>query len=134
MTATKLRPRAYIAGPMTGIPDYNFPAFYAAEEALRKAGWNSVNPARMDDIAGDGGPGIEPQPHEHYMHRDLPHLWRCTHIAVLPGWVTSRGARIEVGTALAIGLAVVDAQTFEELPRGSVVALLEATRQPGFIV
>ena len=39
----------YIAGPMRGIVDYNYPAFIAAERALRSKGWGPIyNPARMD--------------------------------------------------------------------------------------
>jgi len=35
----------YISGPMTGLPDHNFPAFYEAAEHLKRLGWNPVNPA-----------------------------------------------------------------------------------------
>jgi hypothetical protein len=34
MTETT-KPRIYIAGPMTGLPDMNYPAFYAAADAWR---------------------------------------------------------------------------------------------------
>jgi len=37
--------RIYISGPMTGLPEHNFPAFHAAAERLRKAGWEVNNPA-----------------------------------------------------------------------------------------
>jgi hypothetical protein len=40
----------YIAGPMSGIPEYNFPAFYEAEDLIRMMYPNSLilNPAKMD--------------------------------------------------------------------------------------
>ena len=38
----------YIAGPMRGIPEYNYPAFMAAEKALEARGWYVHNPAAMD--------------------------------------------------------------------------------------
>ena len=38
----------YIAGPMRGYPEFNFPAFYAAEERLRARGHAVFNPARRD--------------------------------------------------------------------------------------
>jgi hypothetical protein len=38
----------YIAGPMSGIPEFNFPAFFATEEKLRAEGWNVFNPANKD--------------------------------------------------------------------------------------
>lgn len=119
---------------MTGIPEFNFPAFFEAERNIKRVGWYAVNPAALDVAAGDGGPGIEPQPHEHYMRRDLPHLWRCSDIGVLPGWWQSRGARIEVATALAIGLSVIDAETLMPMERAEVVETLIRTRRPEFIV
>ena len=42
--------KVYIAGPMRGIDDDNFPAFYEAEETLKKQGvYEVLNPARMDE-------------------------------------------------------------------------------------
>lgn len=44
MTVRKI----YIAGPMTGHPDSNFPAFFAAEAKLELDGWVVANPARNE--------------------------------------------------------------------------------------
>jgi hypothetical protein len=41
--------KIYIAGPMTGYPEFNFPAFYAADEQLAAAGWHVFNPAAKDE-------------------------------------------------------------------------------------
>jgi hypothetical protein len=35
----------YIAGPMSGYPEFNFPAFFAAENRLRAEGYEVFNPA-----------------------------------------------------------------------------------------
>lgn len=40
--------KIYIAGPMSGIPGFNFPAFFAAEKYLTGQGWAVFNPAKKD--------------------------------------------------------------------------------------
>ncbi|POB12318.1 DUF4406 domain-containing protein [Sulfobacillus sp. hq2] len=91
--------RLYLAGPMTGYPDYNYPAFFAAADALRHAGYTILNPA---DI------GLHPTwTWADYMRVGLDTL--TTHaeaVAVLPGWEASRGARLEVRLARRLGLRV----------------------------
>ena len=91
--------RLYIAGPMTGLPEFNFPAFDAAEDVIRAAGFDTRNPARH----GAGDPG---QTWADYMRRDIPDLLACDGIALLPGWENSRGARLEVYIADALGMPI----------------------------
>lgn len=79
--------RTYIAGPMTGLPDLNFPAFHAAAAQLRAAGCEPVNPAE-----------INPDPNAEWtdcMFRDLEELTKCDAILLLDGWQKSPGAQIE---------------------------------------
>lgn len=103
-TASTTRPlRLYLAGPMTGLPDFNRPAFHAAAAALRAAGYEVVNPAELDEsepITDPDGPGAW----ERYMRRDIPHLCKCDALAQLPGWTKSRGAVLEESIAFEIGI------------------------------
>ena len=79
--------KIYIAGPMRGYEDYNFPAFDAAAEILQAAGNEVVNPAQMDrDI------GFDPKTAEvsaeflrDAMRRDLAAICECDGIAMLDG-------------------------------------------------
>lgn len=97
------RHRLYLCGPMTGLPEFNYPAFNTAAMRLRAAGFEVVNPAE------NGLPADAPWP-EH-MKRDIAHLVQCTGVAVLPGHLNSRGARLElhIATELSIPAASVSA-------------------------
>lgn len=77
--------KVYIAGPMTGLPEFNRPAFFAAEEYLRSHGAKVMNPA------------VLPKWFEHheYMQIAIPMLQTCEVVAFLPGWQQSKGARME---------------------------------------
>lgn len=90
--------RLYIAGPMTGLPDLNFPAFHAAAAVLRSAGHDVINPAEINPDHG--------VPWAECMRRDIPQLCTCEGVAVLPGWRSSRGASLEVHIAEALGMSV----------------------------
>lgn len=99
-----VRKRVYVAGPMTGLPDENFPAFFAAEKRLSDLGFDVFNPASL----GHSGPGKD---RRWFLKRDQPELLACDAIAILPGWWGSEGAKHELHTAKLIGLEVLDAMT-----------------------
>jgi hypothetical protein len=100
----------YLAGPMTSIESYNFPAFDAAAKQLREAGHTVFNPAENDRENGFDATGLKG--HEAAEHgfdlrtalkQDLS--WICDHaegIALLEGWEKSRGAKAEVALADAL--------------------------------
>jgi hypothetical protein len=90
--------RAYIAGPMTGYEDFNYPAFNAAAATLRARGWQIENPAENPD----------PPSREwiDYMRMAVAQVARCDVVVLLPGWEGSRGARVEFTLATGLGLQV----------------------------
>lgn len=92
--------RIYLSGPMTGLPDLNFPAFATMTESLRAGGHAVTNPAELNP---DGGSWND------CMRRDIAALMECDTVATLPGWVHSKGARLEVLIAQSLGMTVVDA-------------------------
>lgn len=110
--------RLYLAGPMRGIPEFNFPAFYAAAAELRAQGHEVFNPAERDnehhgtDISKGNATGSEAQAEAQHgfslrdaLAADLAYI--CTKaegIALLPGWERSKGVAAELATARALGL------------------------------
>ena len=91
---------AYISGPMTGLPDLNYAAFQAAAERLRAQGVQVISPHEITP------PGAGPWSWAAHMRVDLAALLTADLIVMLPGWETSRGARLEKTVAEALGLVV----------------------------
>lgn len=110
--------KLYLAGPMRGYPEFNFPAFHAAAAHLRSLGHEVFSPAEKDierhgtDIsAGNahGDEGVAAKEHGFDLRVALGDdlAWICEHaegIALLEGWMGSKGAQAEYATALALGL------------------------------
>lgn len=107
-----MRPRiqwAYLAGPMRGHPEFNFPAFHEATTKLRYIGWLITSPAEHDEEQGlnpkaDSLAGFDLKAAFRW---DLGIILECDYVIVLPGWEDSKGAVLEVSVARAIGTPVV---------------------------
>jgi hypothetical protein len=95
----------YIAGPMTGLPEFNFPAFFDAEERLREQGFLICNPAtiRKHPAHYHGA-----QIWQYYMRHAIAMLLTCEEVALLPGWQDSKGAKLEVIIAQNLGMTTWD--------------------------
>ncbi len=91
--------RCYIAGPMTGIPGHNYPAFNALAAALRDGGYEVFNPA--ENFGGDTG-----YHRSLYFRADLPALLQSDSLILLPGWRDSVGASLEVLIADTLDLPI----------------------------
>jgi hypothetical protein len=89
--------KLYVSGPMTGIPEWNFPAFQAASDTLRAAGYEVIDPSRHGAGAGTW---------ESYLRRDLVEMLDCDGVALLPGWQGSKGANLEVFVAEALSMPI----------------------------
>ena len=110
--------KIYIAGPMRNIPNFNFPAFHRAAVRLRALGHEVFNPAERDEAVYGPGIGksttgyIQDAAQKGFSLREALEgdtRWICrsaTAIALLPGWIGSRGARAERALGLALGLPI----------------------------
>lgn len=83
----------YLAGPMSGYPDFNRPAFAASAERLRARGHFVLNPGTLN-------PDCD---YRQALAVDL--AWICAHaeiVAFQEGWNASPGARAEFALAEAL--------------------------------
>jgi len=90
--------KIYIAGPMSGLPGYNLPAFAAAALELEALGYDATNPGRHGVIEG--------YTWQDYMRRALVEMLACDAVAVLDGWENSKGASLEVYVARQLAMPV----------------------------
>ncbi|OON40629.1 nucleoside 2-deoxyribosyltransferase [Izhakiella australiensis] len=91
--------KTYIAGPMTGLPDYNRAAFFAAAEEITASGGIPLNTAFLPDGLSDAD----------YMAISLTMLQCADAIYLLDGWRGSAGARAEYALAEKLGIRILPA-------------------------
>lgn len=84
----------YVAGPMTGLPDFNYPAFEHARALLKAEGLSVLCPVDNDD-----GPEPGSRPWSWYMRRAIRQLITADGVAYLPGSESSKGAQVEIQLA-----------------------------------
>lgn len=94
--------KIYISGPITGVDGY-LERFDLAENALVAAGYEVVNPARVNLYLP------ESTTHAQYMEMSFVMLEMCDTVFFLEGWENSKGARMEFEYALERGYTM----TFE---------------------
>lgn len=97
--------RVYVSGPMTGIPQHNFPAFNSASALLRDKGYQVVNPAEINPHPGKDS-------WERCRRNDIRALCECDAIALLPGWESSKGAHLEVHLGHRLGMSISTIQEY----------------------
>ena len=106
----------YLAGPMSGKKDHNFPAFFAAAKQLRKQGHTVFSPAEVDLEDYTDHQAI----HDDEAKRGFHAVWRerlavdfewimlkADAVFVLPGWEESWGVNAELALADALYLEIV---------------------------
>lgn len=93
--------RIYLAGPMTGLPEFNHPEFNRVAGNLREMGHMVFNPAECNPpVSGRDA-------YRRAMAVDL--AWISSYaesVWVLPGWETSKGCAVEIALANALDIPV----------------------------
>jgi len=132
--------KVYVAGPMTGYPQFNIPAFERQTRRLRAAGFEVVSPVERDSPAvqeaarasKDGAlvnDQIAGETWGQILARDVMIVAdEVQGIVALPRWEKSKGARLEIFVALLCKKPVfVDAHLYESAdetrPDGPEVSL-----------
>ena len=115
----------YLAGPMSNLPFFNYPAFDEETGRLIALGYTVENPA--------ANPEPPCKSWEGYMRLALAQLVRCDTIALLPGWGNSRGATIEHRLAGELGMKVVLAHEIVEPLLPPAPALKPCHNRPPFV-
>jgi nucleoside 2-deoxyribosyltransferase len=98
--------KIYLAGPMSGLPDFNFPAFHAAAKTLREQGHEVFSPAEADlERWGDMETIKKEATYKECLKVDLDWIIaNAEAIALLPGWEKSKGVAAELALSKALGL------------------------------
>lgn len=105
----------YLAGPMRGYVEYNYPAFKRAATLLRSRGVVVHNPAENDAKLSIEDLNKYDNPLKMYLRQDLQDVLVSDAVVVLPGWEESLGARTEVTVAFATSTPVYEYTTWNEV-------------------
>lgn len=106
--------KIYLAGPMSGYPQFNFPLFYEAAARLRALGFDVVSPAEMD---AEHGVDVQAMASVKGDLKDITETWGdllsrdvkmiadggINGIVFLPHWERSKGARLEATVGILKG-------------------------------
>lgn len=115
--------KIYIAGPMRGLPYYNFQDFDICKRHIEVRGHHAVSPADLDRAAGFDAMTL-PDDHDWYsipdgfdfaacVRRDLEAIQTCEAYVLLDDWEKSVGARAEKAVADFLGLKRLDPASLE---------------------
>lgn len=116
----------YLAGPMTGLPKFNYPFFFRVAAAMRNAGWTVTSPAEMDTpgklelvLASEDGK-LDGMEHlvgtwADFLSEDVKLIAdKIDGLVFLPGWQKSRGARLEAYVGLICGKPFMVVDSFQD--------------------
>lgn len=103
------KPCVYISGPMSGLPESNYPAFNEVANHLRLLGYPVINPADFGSTLNHSW--------SQCLARDLAVLVHCEVVVKIKGWQNSKGAILECHVAEKLGMPIYTLAEFLEIPR-----------------
>jgi len=101
--------KVYIAGRMKGLEDYNRKNFIQAEKYLKRIGFKEViNPYKLslklkEKLNLKEFTDIK---RSRYLKNDIKELIECDVIALLPSYVNSKGAKMELHIARELRMGI----------------------------
>lgn len=127
--------KLYLAGPISGKPEYNEAEFRRAADYLRKEGHDVISPLEVDRALDHGLGKLEWC--DYIMRGILLILHDREGIALLDGWLESRGTLIEARVGKAAGLPLFSVYglvpvEFEDPISDEAAALVDGQRQDDY--
>jgi hypothetical protein len=111
---------------MSGVQDWNFPAFFEAERQLLELGHEVINPAHNDGATYEealASANAGKHSWNWYMRRDLTNLITCDAVCLLPDWKSSKGASLEVNVAKSLDMPLYILRDGVLTPRVEILGL-----------
>ena len=102
MEATNRKRKIYLAGPVTGVPNY-VKKFSEAKNRLKQMGHLVMSPEVLP----------EEFDYEDYMYITMAMLSTCDTIVLLPGWEKSKGTLRELKEAIRTGKEIIQYRYLE---------------------
>lgn len=101
------KPKLYISGAISGMPDLNRVKFAKATQTFRRMGYLVVNPHEVCE-------GLQAEDWKACMKRCISAMMDCQVLILLDDWQQSPGANIEFQLAWNIGIEPIRIEMFLE--------------------
>ncbi len=98
--------KIYLAGPMTGYRDHNYPIFHKAAKILRDMDYEVISPAELHPEAITVSAAVAAANYADYYRKNIAALLTCDALVLLSGWQYSGGALGEAHNALLLRMRI----------------------------
>ena len=98
--------KIFLSGPMTGYPGYNFQKFNLVEKQLAEARIECINPVHICKKYKEEHVLADKAVFDKMIAEEQEAEMGCDAILLLDGWQMSKGARLELKTALEMDMQI----------------------------